>query len=179
MALIPDQGFPSTTVDQLCEVAGVSKGSFYHYFESKEDLAVETLRVYYTRGVEKLMGGDFQREPDAAKQALGFLTHTEALAAEHWKQGCLLATFVVDMAEAHPKIRAEVVRLFDEIISGMVPLFEALLPASCTVTPLEVAEHYIATLEGGIVLAKAYNDPQRIPAALRQFRTYLAGLQYA
>lgn len=179
LALIADQGFPATTVDQLCEVAGVSKGSFYHYFESKEDLGLETLRVYYARGLVKLMEGDFQHEADPAKQAEGFLTHTEALAADHWKQGCLLATFVVDMAESHPRIRSEVVRLFDEIISGLAPLFQALLPVPCAVTALQVAEHYIATLEGSIVLARAYNDPARIPAALRQFRTYLAGLPYA
>ena len=179
LALIPEQGFPATTVDQICERASVSKGSFYHYFESKEDLGLETLRVYYANGTTLLMDGAFASEADPAKRADGFLTHTEALAADHWKQGCLLATFVVDMAESHPRIRAEVVRLFDDIITNLAPMFQALLPVSCPVTPLQVAEHYIATLEGSIVLARAYNDPERIPAALRQFRCYLDGLKYA
>lgn len=32
--------YHSTSVDQICERAGVKKGSFYHFFESKTDLAL-------------------------------------------------------------------------------------------------------------------------------------------
>src|SRR5919198_695061 len=32
--------YGSTTIDQICEKAGVKKGSFYHFFDSKADLAV-------------------------------------------------------------------------------------------------------------------------------------------
>jgi TetR/AcrR family transcriptional regulator, transcriptional repressor for nem operon len=36
-------GYHSTSVDQICERAGVKKGSFYHFFESKTDLALAAL----------------------------------------------------------------------------------------------------------------------------------------
>jgi len=35
--------YGSTTIDQICEKAGVKKGSFYYFFESKADLAVVAL----------------------------------------------------------------------------------------------------------------------------------------
>lgn len=35
--------YGSTTIDQICEKAGVKKGSFYYFFESKAELAVEAL----------------------------------------------------------------------------------------------------------------------------------------
>ncbi|HUA38099.1 MAG TPA: TetR/AcrR family transcriptional regulator [Candidatus Sulfopaludibacter sp.] len=35
--------YGSTTIDQICEKAGVKKGSFYYFFDSKSDLAVEAL----------------------------------------------------------------------------------------------------------------------------------------
>ena len=38
--LIRTNGYTSTTVDELCEKAGVSKGTFFHNFTSKEDLGV-------------------------------------------------------------------------------------------------------------------------------------------
>ena len=36
--LFYEQGYDKTTVDDIVEASGTSKGSFYHYFESKESL---------------------------------------------------------------------------------------------------------------------------------------------
>ncbi len=37
--------YGSTTIDQICEKAGVKKGSFYYFFDSKCELAVEALEA--------------------------------------------------------------------------------------------------------------------------------------
>lgn len=36
--LFYENGFENTTVDEIVELSGTSKGSFYHYFESKDSL---------------------------------------------------------------------------------------------------------------------------------------------
>ena len=36
--LFYEQGFDSTTVDEIVSLSGTSKGSFYHYFDSKDSL---------------------------------------------------------------------------------------------------------------------------------------------
>lgn len=36
--LFYEQGFENTTVDEIIKLSGTSKGSFYHYFESKDSL---------------------------------------------------------------------------------------------------------------------------------------------
>ena len=41
--LIWTGSYGSTTIDQICERAGVKKGSFYYFFESKSELAVAAL----------------------------------------------------------------------------------------------------------------------------------------
>jgi TetR/AcrR family transcriptional regulator, transcriptional repressor for nem operon len=43
--LIWTGSYGSTTIDQICEKAGVRKGSFYYYFHSKCDLAVAAIDV--------------------------------------------------------------------------------------------------------------------------------------
>lgn len=43
--LIWTGSYGSTTIDQICERAGVKKGSFYHFFDSKAELAEEAMRV--------------------------------------------------------------------------------------------------------------------------------------
>jgi TetR/AcrR family transcriptional repressor of nem operon len=41
--LIWTGSYGSTTIDQICETAGVKKGSFYYFFDSKSDLAFAAL----------------------------------------------------------------------------------------------------------------------------------------
>jgi TetR/AcrR family transcriptional repressor of nem operon len=41
--------YGSTTIDQICDKAGVKKGSFYHFFESKADLAVTAITEDWKR----------------------------------------------------------------------------------------------------------------------------------
>ena len=41
--LIWGGSYGSTTIDDICEKAGVKKGSFYHFFESKSDLALAAI----------------------------------------------------------------------------------------------------------------------------------------
>ncbi|RKE10142.1 TetR/AcrR family transcriptional regulator [Catellatospora citrea] len=70
MALIAEQGFSDTTVDQIAERAGVAKGTVYYNFASKSVLFEELLRY----GVG-LLTDDFKaavagREPTAAVEAL-------------------------------------------------------------------------------------------------------------
>lgn len=43
--LIRESGYGATSVEQICERAGVKKGSFYHFFQSKSDLAVAALEM--------------------------------------------------------------------------------------------------------------------------------------
>jgi len=45
--LIWEHSYGSVSVDDICKRAGVLKGSFYHFFHSKSDLAVATLESYW------------------------------------------------------------------------------------------------------------------------------------
>src|SRR3954463_15119685 len=40
--------YGSTTIDHICEKAGVKKGSFYYFFKSKSDLAVTAIDIGWT-----------------------------------------------------------------------------------------------------------------------------------
>ena len=43
------RGYAGTSVDAICSQAKVSKGSFYHFFDTKEELALAVLPVGFTR----------------------------------------------------------------------------------------------------------------------------------
>ena len=48
--LMLERGFTATTVDDICDKAGVTKGSFFHYFKSKDDLAKQVLGRFCAAG---------------------------------------------------------------------------------------------------------------------------------
>ena len=47
--LIWEGSYGSTTIDQICEKAGVKKGSFYYFYDSKADLALEAIDEEWER----------------------------------------------------------------------------------------------------------------------------------
>ncbi len=47
--LIWTGSYGSTTIDQICDKAGVKKGSFYYFFESKADVAVAALDAEFVK----------------------------------------------------------------------------------------------------------------------------------
>src|SRR3989475_1955758 len=47
--LIWTGSYGSTTIDQICARAGVKKGSFYYFFDSKADVATEALDAEFKK----------------------------------------------------------------------------------------------------------------------------------
>ena len=47
--LIWSGSYGSTTIDHICEKAGVKKGSFYYFFDSKSDLAAVAFEAEWQR----------------------------------------------------------------------------------------------------------------------------------
>ena len=45
-SLVLKRGFNATTVDDICAEAGVTKGSFFHHFENKDDIGLAAVRAW-------------------------------------------------------------------------------------------------------------------------------------
>lgn len=166
------QGYAGTTVDSICEKAGLTKGSFYHFFKSKEALGLAVLEWSLLKGGEILGAGPHVTMTDPVPRAFAFMGHVEASAVELWANGCLLGVYASELAETNDRMQATVSRMFSEVnasfVSELAPLSEAAngrLPDAA-----DLGEQYLTLLEGAIVLSKAYRDPKRIVTALQGFR---------
>src|SRR4051812_41159222 len=90
-ALMLSKGYSATGVDDICRDSGVSKGSFYHQFSSKEELAVAALGEFYEASLQNLLSIDLHRV--APEQRL--LALLDAIAEhghEFWERGCLIGS---------------------------------------------------------------------------------------
>jgi len=167
------KGYPATTVDEICELAGVSKGSFYHSFASKEALGLAVLAAFQARNAQLISDGPQALVADPVHRAIELLDHLLATAGAMWGGGCLLGGFALDLADTHPAIREAVSEAFRGVAStlaeGMAPLgteggHQGALSAG------DLAEEFIVVVEGALILAKAHQDWSYVTRALERFR---------
>lgn len=180
--LMLSKGYSATRVDEICEAAGASKGSFYHSFGSKEELGLATLSSVHQEGIRILTSGPHRAIEDPLAHALAFVDHAEAVAEEIWAQGCLLGSFATELGETHPAIRAEVSRLFTEVAALLAEIFAPVAAVARDAgragapSAGDLAEQFLIAVEGSIVLARAHGDPSRVSKGVRTFRRSLDAL---
>lgn len=165
------RGYSATSVDDVCSDSGVSKGSFYHFFGSKEEFGLAVLEAFHREGVRRVRAGQYVRMEDPVERLRGFFDHLEAIAPDFWQHGCLLGTFAAELGETSPAIHARVAELFDELAAGLAPVFLAVVRDEEEAAAL--AEETLVVIEGAVVMARAHDDPTRIATGIRRYRISL------
>jgi TetR/AcrR family transcriptional repressor of nem operon len=99
------RGYAATTVDAICEKASLTKGSFYYFFDSKEDLGLAVLDWSLQRSAQILASGPHVRIVDPLEKAFAFLEHLEKCSPELWSAGCLLGSFSLELADTNSRMQ--------------------------------------------------------------------------
>jgi TetR/AcrR family transcriptional regulator, transcriptional repressor for nem operon len=175
--LMLSKGYSATGVDDICRDAGLSKGAFYHQFESKEQLAIAALGGFYEAGLQKLLGIDV-RGVAPERRLFAFLDAVAKQGQDFWSSGCLMGSLASEMALTSPALQSEVSRLFSRTASALTPLFEpfvASLPDHA-LSAAALVEQFLVVVEGAIVMSRAHAEPQRINQAVARFAQQLRWL---
>ena len=111
------KGYNGTSVNDIVKAAGIPKGSFYFYFDSKEDFVVKALEKYFNE-----MFGPAQKILEdsnlSAKQRLiNFyeFRNSVMIGKMDCKLGCLGSNIGNEMSEHSEKIRNTVLRLENKV----------------------------------------------------------------
>jgi TetR/AcrR family transcriptional repressor of nem operon len=173
--LMTGRGYSATTVDEIIDLAGVSKGSVYHSFKSKEELAITALEDYERKGWDILANGPYKDEPDPVKRAIGFVKFIEKKAPELWEHGCLLGSISMEVADRYPVLHDRIDELFDEFENGIAAVFIPALKVRKVrgITGKDLARHMLAVIEGAIITAKSHRQKKFLVDGLKHFRRYL------
>ncbi len=170
------QGFVATTVDQICAAAGATKGAFFHHFASKEAIAEACLARWKQQFGAMLAGSLEKSGDDPVERALALLDFfVDVVCQSNSVNSCLAGTTVQEVSETHPKLRDAANECFVALHDYLSSLLDAALRSRrLKGDAAGMANLWIATFQGAIVLAKASGDPAVIPASLRHVRTYIA-----
>ncbi|HEY2184365.1 MAG TPA: TetR/AcrR family transcriptional regulator [Xanthobacteraceae bacterium] len=177
MQVIRAQGYSATTVDDICRAAGLTKGAFFHYFKSKEDLAVAVAR-HFSEMAERLFGTAPYREiADPLDRLLGYIDFRSAIIAGPIPEfTCLLGTMVQEAYDTHPAIRRACETYIGGHAAGVAKDIEAakaLYAPEAAWSAESLALYTQAVLQGAFVLAKAKHGPDVARDCVAHLRRYI------
>jgi TetR/AcrR family transcriptional regulator, transcriptional repressor for nem operon len=169
-SLIELRGYSALGVAEICKAAGVPKGSFYYFFESKEALALAVIDEHWVgqrRDWTRILGSG--AEPLERLRQLFEATQAAQLAGQQscgTVSGCMFGNLTLEMSNQTEAIRERLQQIFDaqvDIVAAVVA--EARERGQVTVADVsEAARSIVAQLEGQVLFAKLYNNTQRLDA---------------
>ncbi|MGW6401507.1 TetR/AcrR family transcriptional regulator [Streptomyces sp. NPDC055134] len=181
-SLIELRGYSALGVAEICKAASVPKGSFYYFFESKEALALAVLDEHW-----KAQRSDWARvlqdDAEPLSRLRRLLEETEAgLRAGQQScgtvSGCMFGNLTLELSNQTEPIRKRLQQIFDaqvEMVEKVIA--EARDRGEVTVGDTrEAARSVVAQLEGQVLFAKLYNDPQHLDALWANCLSLLSAL---
>jgi len=104
------KGFLSTSINDILEAAGASKGGFYNHFASKEDLFFEVLNEARRMWREKCLAGldEIESPIERIKKLLENYRDRYLKDTEDLPGGCIFVTFSVELPDQRPHLAEEV-----------------------------------------------------------------------
>ena len=174
------QGYAGSSVDDICREAGVTKGSFFHHFKGKDDLAVAATEHWTGMTGNLFESAPFRSIADPRARVLAYVDFRGALIeGELADFTCLLGTMVQETYTTHPAIRDACNRaILFHARTVEADLVEAkrLYAPKARWEPLDVALFAQAAIQGAFILAKAQNDAAAARRAIAHLHAYVEAL---
>jgi TetR/AcrR family transcriptional repressor of nem operon len=161
--LLHTRGYAGIGVAEICAQADVRKGSFYHFFESKQALTVEVVDTHWQAQRVAWREHLTAAEPasERLQQLIAWLVTTQR---EAWKvsgrvDGCLLGNLAAELSSQETVIQQRLAVAFDEQTALVhSTLSDGDHDGSISYADRATARAVVAHIEGAVLLAKLAGD---------------------
>jgi len=171
--LINTQGYNNTGINAIVQAAGVPKGSFYHYFASKQDFGlavIDRADAHYRAKLDAVLGNPKLRPLDRLR---GYLENgmREMIDAD-FCSGCLIGNLGQELAGRDPAFRQRL----EQVFSGWATRFAACLDEArargdltAAANSHDLAEFLLSGWEGALLRAKVTHNTAPLQAFITLF----------
>ncbi len=180
MNLMLKKGFTATTLDDICENAGVTKGSFFHYFTNKEDLGIHVLTYYTNDFLIRIQDKGIPNISDPVKRLETFLDFIIDLFHQNiYDKSCLVGNLSQEISNTHEPIRivcSDIFNLISGIVNEMLKEMKYKLKPHVEIETMELSDTLIALIQGSALIAKAHQNGDIMKISLFHYKQYILNL---
>jgi len=179
--LILERGYSGTSIDEIINKSGLTKGGFFYHFDGKADLARHLMLRYLDRDMAFFVDLSERANSlveDPLQQFLLFLKllaeSMAELPATH--PGCLIASFTYEAQQFDDEVKglnAEGLLSWRKLFMSYLEEIAAKYPPKTEQALEELADMLSSILEGGIIMSKVLEDSGALPSQLLQYRNYI------
>ncbi len=168
IGLFLGKGYGAVGTAEICTTAKVNKGTFYHFFPSKSDLLIAALERYaslFQSAFSNIAHSDMV--PEEKLKALFEVpekANFEWRQAHGFAQGCLVGNMALELGAFDEPVRLAAQKALGSWRTAVEPIIDQLNVAGAltNVSSAKGARLLISMIQGGLVMAKTFNEPSYI-----------------
>jgi TetR/AcrR family transcriptional repressor of nem operon len=168
-ALLLERGYGGLSLQELLDRTGLPKGSFYHHFESKEDMALQAVAAYTNLGhalLDRCL--DSHDHPPLARLRLFFDQLGDFYASQGYL-GCLLGALGQELSGVSEPFRRKIEECLASLAGRIADCLEEARAAgelAPETDPRALADVILNTWEGAALRSRLLRSPLPLQAAL-------------
>ncbi|AYB35047.1 TetR/AcrR family transcriptional regulator [Chryseolinea soli] len=155
--LFNTKGYKATSISEITEATGFTKGAIYRHFKSKEDLEMESLFQMSLLMMEALRGRIKTETTAPGKLKAIFHFFESYLSKPVVKGGCPLMNAAIEADDAHPRLRKTALKILDILHNSVVAILDNGIRYKQLKPDIDKAYYasvIVASLEGAIMMSK-------------------------
>ena len=177
LSVIRTKGYTATRIEDVCEAAGLTKGSFFHHFSTKEELAIAAADYWSEITSALFADAPYHAPADPVQRVLAYVDFRKALLQGELPEfTCLVGTMTQEVFGTHPAIREACEHSISGHAATLVPDIQAAIE-QCGIQADWTAESLAlftqGAIQGAFILAKARQDTAAAADAIDHLRRYL------
>lgn len=165
------KGFAGTSINDIVEATGLTKGSIYGNFESKDEVALAAFDYNYGN-VVALIKSKMAGKPHNIDKLKVYLTvFSDFVDLPMLHGGCPVLNTAIESDDTHGQLRAKAVGAIENWYGHLEKVINDGVEAGQIkqgTNAKDFAGAFIALIEGGIMLAKVTGKMQGLKAAMKQ-----------
>lgn len=165
------KGFAGTSINDIVEATGLTKGSIYGNFESKDEVALAAFDYNFGM-VSSLVKTKMAGKPHTVDKLRVYLSvFSDFVNLPMLHGGCPVLNTAIESDDTHGLLRAKAVGAIDSWYNHLEKIIADGVEAGQIkqgTNAKDFAGAFIALIEGGIMLAKVTGKMQGLKAAVKQ-----------